>query len=218
MNAGVPHLDAAALEALAERARRGEEGALAELLRAYEPRLLRQVALRLDPSLRRRLDPADVVQEASVEALRRFPEWCRQRELSFHLWLRLITAQALAQAHRRHLGAHMRDARREERAPLASQSFSAADAADALVASMTSPTLAARRAELRARVLGALEELEELDREIVLLRHYEGLSNEEAAAELSITPAAASKRFVRALVRLRPALVELASEGAAKRP
>jgi len=84
--------------------------------------------------------------------------------------------------------------------------MSAANAADRFVASATSPSQGAHREELRARVLAALEELDELDREIVALRHFEGLSNEEAAAELSIEPAAASKRFVRALLRLKPAL------------
>jgi RNA polymerase sigma-70 factor (ECF subfamily) len=203
------------LAALEERARGGDETALAELLRAQEPALLRLVSLRLHPGLRGRLDPVDVVQEAAVEALRRFAEWRRQAALPLSLWVRLVARQALAQAHRRHLGADMRDALREARpAP----SVSAVSAADALVGDATSPSSAAARDELRGRVLAALEALDELDREIVVLRHYEGLSNEEAAAELAIAPAAASKRFVRALVRLRPALVALASEGAAPRP
>src|SRR5690606_39495826 len=100
-----------------ERVRAGDPQALAELIDESRPRLLRMVALRLEPSLRGRIDPADVLQEAAVEALRRFPEWLRQDSLSIHLWLRLITAQSLAQVHRRHLGAHMRDALREARGP-----------------------------------------------------------------------------------------------------
>jgi RNA polymerase sigma-70 factor (ECF subfamily) len=58
-----------------------------------------------------------------------------------------------------------------------------------------------------------LEELDDLDREIVALRHFEDLTNDEAAAELAITPAAASKRFVRALVKLKPALESLGAGG-----
>ncbi len=196
------------------RAGPGDPQALAELFDASRPRLLRMVELRLEPSLRGRIDPADVLQEAALEALRRFPEWQRQDSLSIHLWLRLITAQSLAQVHRRHLGAHMRDAFREVHGPAGLPSCSASSVADAFIASATSPSLAARRGELRARVLQALEELEALDREIVVLRHYEGLTNEEAAIELGITPAAASKRFLRALVRLRPALLGLLSESA----
>jgi RNA polymerase sigma-70 factor (ECF subfamily) len=197
---------------LVDRARLGDEGALAELFRIHEPRLVRMVELRLDARLRSRLDAADVVQEAWLEVVRRLPSWSGEDELPFLVWVRLIAAQALAQARRRHLGAGMRDAQREVALGAERSGVSTVAAAEAFVASATSPTQAARREELRAGVLAALEELDELDREIVVLRHFEGLSNEEAALELAITPAAASKRFVRALVRLRPILEALALE------
>ncbi len=100
----------------------------------------------------------------------------------------------------------MRDARHEVSPQPGRSGISAGNAADAFAASITSPSQAAQREELRAGVLAALGELDELDREVVALRHFEGLSNEEVAAELSITPEAASKRFLRALLRLRPAL------------
>ncbi|MBK7644600.1 MAG: sigma-70 family RNA polymerase sigma factor [Planctomycetes bacterium] len=199
------------LPPLVDRARSGDAAALDALFRHFEPQLVRMVDLRLDASLRRRLDPSDVVQESWVEVVRRFPEWCRQTELPFHVWLRLIAAQSLAQAQRRHLGARMRDAQREIQLHHSRASVTAGNAADAFIASITSPSQAAQREELRAHVLAALEELDEIDREIVALRHFEGLSNEDVAAELSITPDAASKRFLRALLRLRPALEALAS-------
>ncbi|MFO1009750.1 MAG: sigma-70 family RNA polymerase sigma factor [Planctomycetota bacterium] len=190
---------------LLRRARGGDEAALSVLFELHHSRLVRLVELRLDARLRRRLDPADVVQEAWLEVARRFAEWSARGEPPFHVWVRLTTSQALAAAQRRHLATGARDAQRE--AALESRaSMSAANAADRFVASATSPSQGAHREELRARVLAALEELDELDREIVALRHFEGLSNEEAAAELSIEPAAASKRFVRALLRLKPAL------------
>lgn len=192
--------------ALLERARLGDERALSELFHQHEPRLLRMVELRLDPALRARMDPSDVLQDVWVEAARRFGEWCQQDALALHVWLRLLTSQALAQAQRRHLGAHMRDALREARAREGRAGLCTRSTADALVASATSPTQAVQREELRQRVLAALEELDEIDREIVALRHLEGLSNEEAAAELAIEPKTASKRFMRALARLRPAL------------
>jgi len=194
------------LSRLVDLAREGDAGALAQLVRVYEPRLVRMVELRLAASLRRRLDPGDVVQEGLLEAVRRFPEWCQQEALPLHVWLRLITAQALAAAQRRHLGAAMRDARNEVPLQGSRTGISSGNAADAFAASITSPSQAAQREELRAGVLAALGELDELDREVVALRHFEGLSNEEVAAELSITPEAASKRFLRALLRLRPAL------------
>ncbi len=191
---------------LLTRARGGDERALSELFESFRPRLVRMVSLRLDPGVRSRLDPADVVQETWLEVARRFPTWSGRDEIPFHVWLRLVAGQTLAEAHRRHLGAHMRDALREVPSPESRPSVSAASAADAFVTSATTPTQAVQRDELRARVLAALEELDETDREILVLRHFEGLSNEEAGAELAIEPAAASKRFTRALLRLRPAL------------
>lgn len=184
----------------------GDEHALAELFAEHHPRLLRMVEMRLDADLRRRLDPADIVQEAWLEVTRRYPSWRVDSNPPFPIWLRLTTSQALAQAQRRHLGTRARDARLEAAAPPSRASISAANVAELFVASATSPSQAFRREELRARVLTALGELDELDREIVALRHFEGLSNDDAAAELAITPAAASKRFLRALLRLKPAL------------
>jgi RNA polymerase sigma-70 factor (ECF subfamily) len=194
---------------LIESARLGDEPALSQLFEAYHARLMRMVELRLDARLRRRLDPADVVQEAWVEVLRRFREWCARDDLPFRVWLRLTTGQALAQAQRRHLGADRRTQQREEHGFASRSSVSASNAADAFIASATSPTQGAQREELRTLVLAALEDLDEIDREIVALRHFEGLSNEAAAAELSIEPAAASKRYMRALLRLRPTLQAL---------
>jgi RNA polymerase sigma-70 factor, ECF subfamily len=200
--------DLARLEALA---RDGDESALAESFRAYHTRLVRMIELRLDAALRSRLDPADVVQEAWLEVVHRFDEW-RPQPMPLLAWLRFLTSQSLAQAQRRHLGTTKRDAQRESPLDDERPSVSSASAADAFVASATSPTQAAARSELRARVLTALEELEPIDREIVALRHFEGLSNDEAAIELGIESAAASKRFLRALARLRPLLESLAAQ------
>jgi RNA polymerase sigma-70 factor, ECF subfamily len=209
---GPPLMEEARKTELLAQVRAGDETALGLLFELERPRLMRMVELRLEPSLRRRLDPLDVVQEAWLDAVKRFPSWCKQLELPFHVWLRLVTGQALTQAHRRHLGAHMRDAQREAGAPESRPSISAIHIAEAFVTSATTPTRAVQRDELRARVLAALEELDQMDREIVALRHFEGLSNEEAALELQIEPAAASKRFLRALVRLKPALQGLGAD------
>jgi RNA polymerase sigma-70 factor (ECF subfamily) len=200
-------------EPLEVRAGRGDRGALAEIFAAAEPKLVRMIGMRLDAALRRRLDPTDVVQEAWIEVGRRFPEWLTNPVVPLHVWIRLVTSQALATAQRRHLSAHMRDAMREVPAFESRVSISSANAADLFVASATSPTRAVQREEVRSLVVAALEDLDELDREIVALRHFEGLSNEETAAELAIAPAAASKRFVRALIRLKPVLQKLANPG-----
>ena len=196
---------------LVARARLGDDGALSNLFEIFRPQLVRMVGLRLDAPLRGRLDPDDVVQQSWLEIIRRFPKWRAQASPPYHLWVRLVTSETLAQLRRHHL-ATMRDARHEVATAESRPSVSAASVAEVLVAGGTTPTKALVRAELRARVLSALEELEDLDREIVVLRQFEGLSNEDAAAELGIEPPAASKRFVRALARLRPALRALAPE------
>lgn len=188
------------------RARQGDRAALSAVLAGMTPELLRMLELRMDASQRKRFGADDVLQEAFVDATRRFDEWCAQDRYPFGVWMRLLVQQAFARAIRQHQGAQKRDARRDRALDAARASVSAQTATDWLVAAGTSPSQAAGRAELRARVLAALSELDELDREILALRHFEQRTNEEAALELGLEPAAASKRFTRALQRLRPAL------------
>src|SRR5688572_11114375 len=95
---------------LLSRVRSGDESALHEFFRQHEQRLLRMIELRIEQVLRRRLDPSDVMQEAWIEIARRVPEWRRQDSLPLHVWMRLLTAQALMQLQRRHLATHKRDA------------------------------------------------------------------------------------------------------------
>lgn len=197
-------------EALLERARAGDSAALSAALAQHSSKLERMVALRMDSRLARRFEAADVVQDALLEAAQRFPEWCAQQRYPFSVWLRLLTSQKLQSAVR---DSHRqkRDIAREQPAA-AHSSLTASGAADWWISTHTSPTQAARRGELRERVLAALEELGELDREVLVLRYFEELSNEETAAELGIDADAASKRFARALQRIRPALRALSDE------
>lgn len=199
-------------DALLSRAQAGDRAALSEMLAVHVSRLERMEALRLDTSLGRRLEAADIVQDALIEATRRFPEWCAQERYPFPVWLRLLTAQTMQAVVREH-HREKRDVAREQAELSAHSTLTAARAADWLLSTHTSPTQAARRVELRERVLAALEEIGELDREVLVLRYFEQLSNEEAALELGIDPAAASKRFARALQRIRPALRALSADG-----
>ena len=188
---------------------KGDACALSQVVAEHRPKLVRMIELRMDAAQRRRMGPEDVVQDALTEATRRFPEWCAQDRYPFHVWIRLLTAQAFVNAFRRHHNVQKRDVERErEFAPRAS--VSAERVADWIAATGTTPSQAVRREEVRQRVLAALAGLEELDREIIALRHFEQLSNDDAALELGIEPAAASKRFARALQRLRPVLRGLA--------
>jgi RNA polymerase sigma-70 factor (ECF subfamily) len=194
---------------LSERARLGDPQALSELFQAYHAPLVRMVALRLDADLARRLDPADVVQDAWIEVLRRVEEWRTREELPFRVWLRLTTRKALIEAERRHLRSGKLGRDLEARVGMNSTNLSALSVAEAFVASTGSPTQNVQREELRMRVLEAVEALDPVDREIVAMRSFEDLSNADVAAELAIKPAAASMRYNRALFRLAPHLKSL---------
>lgn len=194
---------------LIERAARGESEPLGELLLRHRARLRRMVGLRLDRRLQGRIDPSDVIQEASLEAAGRLAEYVRSPTMPFFLWLRLLTGQRLQVLHRRHLGARMRDAGREValyRGALPEAS-SVALAAQ-LLGRDTRPSEAAVRAERKVRLQEALNGMDPLDREALALRHFEHLTTAEAAQVLGITPAAAGKRYLRALERLRVILTQ----------
>ena len=192
------------------RAGGGDRQGLDDLFSRHRDRLRRMVELRLARDLRDRVDASDVIQEAYVEVVERLDEYLRDPRLPLFLWLRLVVGERLLKLHRHHLGAQMRDAGREVslyRGALPAAS-SAALAAQ-LLGRHTSPTQAAVRAERLLRLQEALNALDPLDREILSLRHFEELTHAEAAQVLEIAEAAAAKRYVRALKRLKDILAAL---------
>jgi RNA polymerase sigma-70 factor (ECF subfamily) len=196
--------DLAELEPLLSRLRSGEREALAVLFDRYRPQLRRMVELRLDPRVGARVAPSDVLQEAFLDASARVEHFFRREDVSFYVWLRLIVNQSLVDLHRRHLEAKMRGAARE--AVPAWTHATSVSLARHLVAQMNSPSQAVSQEETLSQVQAALEGLDPLDREILTLRHFEELSNNEVAELLGLQKAAASNRYVRALGRLREAL------------
>jgi RNA polymerase sigma-70 factor, ECF subfamily len=186
-----------------ERAASGDGASWRELVGRHHDRLRRMVALRLDPRLRGRVDPSDVLQETYTDAVRQLPAYLEAPPLPFFLWLRQLAGTRLAKAHRHHLGTQGRDVRRE--VGLIPEASSAA-LADGLLGREGRPSEAAMRDELRDRLLAALDGMNPLDREMLALRHFEQLGNAEAARVLGLSVAAASKRYVRALERLRDVL------------
>jgi len=197
---------------LSELAAGGDLEAWGALLARHRERLLSALAFRLNPRVRGRLDAADVVQEAFIVATARREDFFGQSSQPLFLWLRWIVGNTLLELHRHHLGAQMRDATRE-----VSGRRRAGDAAndtdEALVAQLsagaTGPATAAGRAEAEARVREALAQMEPIDREVLALRHFEQLTNAEAAQVLGIQEKATAKRYVRALDRLREALSDM---------
>jgi RNA polymerase sigma-70 factor (ECF subfamily) len=194
-------------EELLRHLRTGDREPLAELFGRHREPLKRMVRWRLDRRLRGRVDPSDVLQEVYIDAMQRVDGYVEQPTLPFALWLRLLTGRRLLELHRQHLGAQMRDASLElslEQGhwPPANPDCLAAH----LTGNLTSPSQVALRAEREARLVEALNGMDPLDREVLVLRHFDELTNNEVAELFGIQKAAASHRYVRALERLRTIL------------
>ncbi|MFV2067177.1 MAG: sigma-70 family RNA polymerase sigma factor [Pirellulales bacterium] len=197
-------------QALIERARTGNQAAVAELFKLHEHRLRLMIRARMNSRLRRRLDEDDVLQDAFLEASERLPTYLEDPQAPFFLWLRQIVHWRIHKVHQQHLGHKVRDARREVSLRQAAPSGASSGClANLLLGSLTSPSRAAMRGETRARLEEVLDGMSDIDREILSSRHFEQLSNREVACELGIDTSTASKRYVRALLRLEKALTEL---------
>jgi RNA polymerase sigma-70 factor (ECF subfamily) len=193
---------------LLRRTLTGDESALAALFDGYRERLRRMIRLRLDRRLSGRVDASDVLQEAYLDVRKRTAEYARDpAAMPFHLWLRLIAGQRLTDVHRHHLGSQMRDAGQEvslHRGPF--PQASSISLAAQLLGRMTSASKAAIRAEHKLIVQEALNGMDPIDREVLKLRHFEHLSNEETALVLGLNKSAVSNRYIRALRRLKEIL------------
>jgi RNA polymerase sigma-70 factor, ECF subfamily len=191
---------------LLRKAVEGDRSARTRLLTQHVDRLTRMVRARMDPRLHRRFGASDIVQEALVEADRRLADYATGRPMSFYVWLRTLTLQKLCDAvkfHRR----RRRDA--DQEIPLESHSPATSRAlAVELAGTLTSPGQAAERAELVSIIRKGLRGLTAEHREVLLLRHWEGLKNNEIAEALGISRSAASKRYITALQRLQTWLAE----------
>lgn len=192
---------------LLRRAAAGDLQAASELFDAYRGRLRQMIRLRLDRRLQGRVDPSDVLQDAYLDVAEQLPSYLAKPDMPFFLWLRLVAGQRLLRVHRKHLGAAMRDAGREVSIykgamPQASSLSLAAQ----LLGRFTSASQAAVRAERQVQLQSALNGMDATDREIIALRHFEGLSNGEAAQVLGLSKTAASNRYVRAMMRLQAVL------------
>jgi RNA polymerase sigma-70 factor (ECF subfamily) len=198
---------------LADQLRRlaaGDSEALAALFARYRPRLRKMVKLRLDHRLQGRIDASDVLQEAFLDIAKRAPEYVANPTMPFFLWLRFLTGQRLLLVHRQHLGTRMRDASQEVslcRGPM--PQASSVSLAARLLGRITSPSQAAMRAEMQRKLQDVLNSMDATDREVLVLRHFEELTNSETAALLGIKKAAASNRYIRALEKLRTVLTSM---------
>lgn len=187
----------------------GDEQALSALFTKHRSRLKRMINARLDPRLTARIDASDIVQEVHVEVTRRLTEYMARPDIPFFNWMRSLAKQKLIEVVRRHVHAQARDVRREQ--PLAPHltTDSSVALAGFLLENVPSPSSAIGREEIKSIIEQAIIGLDEIDREILMLRHVEQLKTPEAAIELGITQNTCRQRHVRALKRLRDALAHL---------
>jgi RNA polymerase sigma-70 factor (ECF subfamily) len=185
-------------------AKQGDSDAVEKLLTRHRESLKRMIDMRLDKRVAQRIDVSDIVQEVMVEANRRLQNYLQNPVMPFHLWIRQIAKDRIIDAHRRHRGSAKRSVDREQR--LEAQGppdASTIELAGQLMDPELTPAALATQRELAIQVQNCIAKLEERDKDILLMRHYEQLSNQEVALALGLTEPAASMRYLRALKRLR---------------
>ena len=192
---------------LLAQAKAGDRDAANRLLQRHRETLRRMIELRLDRRIQQRVDASDVVQDVLVDANRRLEEYMQDPKMPFLLWLRHIARDRIIDAHRRHRGSAKRSVDREQPIfPYVGNDPSTAQWAMEIADQERTPAEAATMHELQTRFEAAIEQLGEADQEIILMRHFEHLSNQEVAETLGLTEPAASMRYLRAIRRLRELL------------
>jgi len=199
-----PARDSSETERMLQQLGAGNEEAFEQLFDRHRSALRHFVALRLDPRLRQRVDPSDVVQETQLEAFRRLPDYLERRPMPFRLWLRKTAYERLLKVHRHHAETARRAVAREVALP----DDSSLQLAQQLEATGSTPSEHLAREELIRRVRQAVARLPDIDREILFMHYFEGQSYQDVSCVLEIDPAAARKRYGRALLRLRELLHE----------
>ena len=198
--------DSPVTQELLAKAKQGEPAAVDQLLARHREPVRRMIDMRLDRAIARRVDASDIAQEVLLEASRRLRDYLRQPNMPFHLWLRHIARDHLIDAHRRHRVAKRRTVDRERPIQAGSTDRSSVELIAELIDRELTPATAALRKELQNRFQLVLADLGEDDREVILMRHFEQLSNQEVAAALGLTEPAASMRHLRALRKMRELL------------
>lgn len=168
---------------------------LTELLERHRPRVTAALRARISSRLRSHVDAEDLWQETALQALDGAGfEW--RGEAAFQRWLMTLGARALSAVARRVLG---RDVDRPEVGELDS-------VAEALVRQSTGPATAAERRDEVLRVMGAIRELPEAQREVLCFDLVHLMTYDEMAAATGRTKAALAQAHLRALRSVRTAL------------
>lgn len=192
-----------------KQAQAGDASAINGLLEHHRNAVRHLVRIRLDRKVQQRVDVSDVVQDVMIEANRRLADFLREMPMPFHLWVRQIAKDRIIDTHRKHRGSAKRSVDREQK--LGAQrpvDQSSIDLGAQLCDPNITPSEAAAREEMGRRVEQAIGELPDVDAEMMIMRHYEQLSNQEVAQILGLSEPAASMRYLRAVRRLREILLD----------
>ena len=195
---------------LIDEARGGNGVAMGSLLESYSRYLTLLARVQIGQRLQGKVDPADVVQETFLEAHRQFPQFRGTSEAEMAAWLRRILAGQLALLVRRYIGTKARDMNLERE--LGAQLDQSSEAIDrGLAASISTPSQRASRREQAVLLADALGRLPEDYREVIILRHLEGIAFADVAARMGRSVDSVQKLWVRALGSLRSTMEGAAS-------
>ena len=189
------------------RARTENGEALGQLLEMYRGYLILLARVQMDQRIRGKFDPSDLVQETFLEAYRDFPQFRGTTEAELTGWLRTILGRNMANQIRRYYGTRQRDVRLERR--LGDELDRSSGAMDrALVAAGNTPSQSAVRREKAVLLANALERLPADYRDVLVLRHLEGLSLREVAERMDRTVDSVKNLWARAVPIFRRLLGE----------
>lgn len=192
-------------EQLLGLARGGDAVALGQLLELYRNYLTLLARLQIRRRLQGKVDAADLVQETFLAASRAWPRFRGTSEGELVSWLRQILAAQLANLVRHYFGTQGRDVRLER--DLAAEMDQSSRFLDrGLMGHQSSPSQQAARREQAVILADALGRLPEDYREVLILRHLEGLSFPEVAEAMGRTVDSVKKLWARGLDRLRRSL------------
>lgn len=189
---------------LLDLVRDGDDAATNRLLERHREALRRMADMRLDPKIRQRVDASDIIQDVMIEANRRLQKYLDNPIMPFHLWLRQMTTDRIIDAHRRHRVSKKRSVDLEQ-APVvaANLDHSSIHLGAQICDGELTPAAAAIQNELQRKFEEAVDEMDEIDKEIIVMRHFEKLTNQEVSQVLELSEPAASMRYLRAMRRLR---------------
>jgi RNA polymerase sigma-70 factor (ECF subfamily) len=195
-------------EQMIQEARTSADAALGPLLDLYRNYLRLLARVEIGRRLQGKVDASDLVQETFLEAHRHFARFQGTSEPQLVSWLRQILAAKVANLLRHYLGTQGRDVRLERELADGLDNSSRMLGAE-LMASLSSPSQQAVRREQSVLLANALGRLPEDYREVIVLRHLEGLRFPEIARRLGRSVDSVQKLWLRGLARLRQVFGEL---------